>query len=425
MGYAFISYRRENRAPVEVLAKQLTDAGVEIWFDQNLAHGVAYPQELAKRIESAAVVIPVMSSAPNESDWMTNEIAWAQKYRVRILPVSLDGSMLIQIAALNYEKADTHGRVGAAFIDAVRALTGSSLPRRLTLDHTKSGFNDKVGGVAFHPNSDVLAGGDDRYLWVWRVSNPDTVFQITSGIRPCWPVEFMPNGEYLASGARAQTGVHLWNWSTGGLHRILGGDQVSSLSFSADGKLLAVGANETGPSVWDVISMQRKWRYTNHPAKPRWPARISPDGRWLLVDNARGNGAGIWKVKSGEFHRALLDHKGDVTSLAFVGDGSRAITGSVDKTARIWNVATGTVTHVLIGHTGAVRATAASADGRLVVTASDDRTIRLWNSTTGELQCIGTLDTPGVVESLAYAPNGVLLATGLSDRTVQVWRLGP
>lgn len=49
MGYAFISYRHDDRAFVERLANQLENAGASVWFDHHLDLGEEYFQFEVRR----------------------------------------------------------------------------------------------------------------------------------------------------------------------------------------------------------------------------------------------------------------------------------------------------------------------------------------------------------------------------------------
>jgi F-box/WD-40 domain protein 7 len=48
-------------------------------------------------------------------------------------------------------------------------------------------------------------------------------------------------------------------------------------------------------------------------------------------------------------------HSGGVWTLLLSGDGSKAISGSTDRTIRIWDTGTGELIHNLQGHTSTVR----------------------------------------------------------------------
>jgi WD40 repeat protein len=72
--------------------------------------------------------------------------------------------------------------------------------------------------------------------------------------------------------------------------------------------------------------------------------------------------------------RRFTRHQGQVWAVAVSPDGSTAVSGGQDKTARVWNLRTGAEIRVLEGHTGLVRHVAFSPDGTRVATASWDNT---------------------------------------------------
>ena len=72
-------------------------------------------------------------------------------------------------------------------------------------------------------------------------------------------------------------------------------------------------------------------------------------------------------------------------SVAYSADGSRIVSGAVDKTSRVWDATTGELIRKLEGHSEGVRSIAFSADGSRIVSGSLDKTSRVWDATTGEL----------------------------------------
>jgi predicted nucleotide-binding protein len=77
--HVFISYGRDDaRAYVDRLAEYLAAAGVATWFDQAVTTGDRWLDAIQKSLESAAVVIVVMSPSAEHSPWVTREILWAQ-----------------------------------------------------------------------------------------------------------------------------------------------------------------------------------------------------------------------------------------------------------------------------------------------------------------------------------------------------------
>ncbi|MEV3925865.1 WD40 repeat domain-containing protein, partial [Actinomadura coerulea] len=79
----------------------------------------------------------------------------------------------------------------------------------------------------------------------------------------------------------------------------------------------------------------------------------------------------------------LTGHIRSVNAVAFSPDGSRALTGSNDSTARIWDTATGRELLQLTGHIRSVNAVAFSPDGSRALTASDDGMLQVWDAADG------------------------------------------
>ena len=130
----------------------------------------------------------------------------------------------------------------------------------------------------------------------------------------------------------------MWNASTGELLRELKGhgDDVTSVAFSADGRVVT-GSSDRTLRLWDM------------------PGDSQP-----------------------------LRHDAAVMAAAFDATGSRIITASADKTARIWDAATATMLREL-PHNSNVDDAAFSPDNALILTLSENM-VRVWDAATGELR---------------------------------------
>jgi WD40 repeat protein len=106
-----------------------------------------------------------------------------------------------------------------------------------------------------------------------------------------------------------------------------------------------------------------------------------------------------------------MPHRGQVFAVAFSPDGTTALTGSGDYTARFWDVATGMPRGAPLPHQGMVTAVAFSPDGKTALTGSDDGTARLWPTADlpDDLPRVATwvesltgltLDAPGSIQPL-------------------------
>jgi len=81
--------------------------------------------------------------------------------------------------------------------------------------------------------------------------------------------------------------------------------------------------------------------------------------------------------------QVLTGHAGWVAAVAVTADGTRAISGSDDRTVRVWDLAAGREQATLTGHTDTVKAVAVTADGTRAISGSDDGTVRVWDLAAG------------------------------------------
>ena len=63
MGHVFISYAREDRAPVAALRSALEGHGLNVWLDERLMAGSHYDVEIEKALDEADSVIVAWSPA--------------------------------------------------------------------------------------------------------------------------------------------------------------------------------------------------------------------------------------------------------------------------------------------------------------------------------------------------------------------------
>lgn len=114
--------------------------------------------------------------------------------------------------------------------------------------------------------------------------------------------------------------------------------------------------------------------------------------------------------------------------LAFSPDGTRLVSGGVDRVVRVCDVGTGdphtAPTLVLEGHRAEVCDVAFSPDGVRLASAGLDGTVRIWDATSGEQQLLLAGHTAGVPWP-DWDPDGSRLLTGSRDRTAIVWNLRP
>lgn len=85
----FISYRREERPRVLLIAKTLKELCLTVWFDAALEPGSTFDEEIAREISSARAVIVCWSKGAIASPWVRSEAMLAAGRRI-LIPVFLE-----------------------------------------------------------------------------------------------------------------------------------------------------------------------------------------------------------------------------------------------------------------------------------------------------------------------------------------------
>ena len=225
-----------------------------------------------------------------------------------------------------------------------------------------------------------------------------------------WSVAFRPNGKMLASGSWDQT-VRLWNVNTGHLLHTLRGhtDTVMSVAFSPDGNTLASGSWDGTIRLWNPRNGKLKRTLREH-TNGISSVAFSPDGLTLASGSADTT-IRLWNPNNGKLKRTLRGHTNTVDSVAFSPDGATLASGSRDTTIRLWNPNNGKLKRPLIGHTGDILRMMFSPDGATLASGSLDTTIRLWNPRNGRhLRTL--INQTGWVNPIAFSPDGATLLIG-------------
>jgi WD40 repeat protein/uncharacterized caspase-like protein len=188
------------------------------------------------------------------------------------------------------------------------------------------------------------------------------------------------------------------------------GRNVSSVTFSRDGTVLASGGIES-KSNFDMAAMtnqsatQKRGKNQPQPSNDDFLKQLKVETTGQLV---------LWNPATGQQLGAIKGHGKAITNVAFSRDAKLIASAGTDNTIKIWDVATQHELKTLTGHTAGIESMDFSPDGRLLASASDDGSTFLWDASTGEhLLTLISLDDGG--EWMAVTPEG------LFDGTPQSW----
>ena len=253
-----------------------------------------------------------------------------------------------------------------------------------------------VASVIFSPDGRLLAAWrssyTDRMIEVWDVSRGESIATLFFGGRG--PVSFSPNGRLLALEASDRT-IELWDVSSGKLHVATApayqqyeespdNSVVSSLSFSPDGKLLASGGRfDYLVKLWDTENGELITTVPKDNSATIASVSFSPDGRLLAWGSLDGT-IKLWDVSSRKYAATLLAHE-EGGGVSFSPDGKLLASA---------------------GRTGSAHPT-----GTTLGETEQNSEIKLWDVSKGRF--IATLFGSGPV---SFSPDGKLLASASAEK---------
>jgi WD40 repeat protein len=236
-------------------------------------------------------------------------------------------------------------------------------------------------------------------------------------------------------------------------------DWIRSVAFSADGRLLASGSDDSSVRIWDV-----EMGTTQHtlPIRRGWVYSVAFSSKGIVAAGSDYCSITLWDSATGRELRRLTNHLGTPTSICFTGDGSKLAAADL-WTVRIWDLDTDRPANKdeaaekdppadrdqpvegdqLTDKDQPDRTNQAadkdankdqpveieggicvvfSSDGTQLATGSIDAKIHIWDVQTRKLRRTFKGHEEAIT-SVAFSPDMQLLASGSEDCTSGIWDL--
>lgn len=310
-------------------------------------------------------------------------------------------------------------------------------------------ISSKVVLIAFSPKNKIAVASRHRVeLFDLKTRKIQETFDVLDDITA---MQFSPDGYYLAFAIfgvltirpiEQGKKVNPWEIKRWGL------DLSNSLSFSLDGKILAIGEIGSHGDARIHLSLVEEGEHVVKPIPGYSFALFSQDGNWLAAipdwSRFRVKGCGIEMLRvekiQGEYRikcektlasnfnlfegtlGALMRYR-QVTSIAITSDAKilASIQKDDDYRIRIWSLESCKELDN-VGGGDEVTSIAFSPDGKLLASAGEDGQIRLYSIETGcRLETKWTHS--GKANCVAFSPDGKFLASGGNDCKVRFWEI--
>jgi hypothetical protein len=91
MSHIFISYSHKDSDFAHELAGILENLYFEVWIDDRIDYGSAWPRVIQEKVDTCDAFIVIMTPRSYESNWVQNELTRAQNKKKPIFPLLLEG----------------------------------------------------------------------------------------------------------------------------------------------------------------------------------------------------------------------------------------------------------------------------------------------------------------------------------------------
>ncbi len=430
----FCCYAREDQEMLTYLRKHLAplerQGQITIWSDTNLNAGVEWEKELHQHLESADIVLLLISPDFMASDYcysteMARAIARHNEGSAQVIPILLRATFWqnapfakLQIIPTNAKPITSWPDRDDAFHDVtiqVNQVVSKLQTRRAPIQvNGPNGERQQRVALQSEPAPDMIPAFDPAKLTLRHT--------LTGHTDVVWRVTFSLDGHTLTSVSHDRT-IKLWKLSSGQELRTLTVPSSDAWCVaSPDGQTLASSSYDNTIRLWEVTSGQELRTFNGYTSDIR-SVDFSPDGQ-TLASSSQDNTIRLWEAASGQELCTLTGHRNIVWHVAISPDNKTLASGSADMTIKLWKLPSGRELHTLTGHTKTVHSVAISPDNKTLASGSYDGTIKLWELSSGQELCTLTGHRYGVW-SVGFSPDGTTLASGSADTTVKLWGMEP
>lgn len=324
-----------------------------------------------------------------------------------------DGRSLAVIYSVS-QGVRTIGRLPSSEVKIWDAVTGRELQTLLlSTSPVEAGFSSDGKMLAT-----VTTQGE---ITLWDIASGSRLRSLTTSagqsFDPMSMMKNMPTPGQMRRGQMPNIQTPTMDQMNGMITNMLGamtagtqGRNVTSVTFSRDGRVLASGGIESKSNL-DMAAMvnqagtQKRGKNQPQPSTEEFLKNLKVETTGQLV---------LWNPETGKQLGAIKGHGKGITNVAFSRDAKLIASAGTDNTIKIWDVATQRELKTLTGHTAGIESMDFSPDGKLLASASDDGSTFLWDANTGEhLLTLISLDDGG--EWMVVTPEG------LFDGTPQSW----
>lgn len=447
----FISYSREDRPRVQVIAQALEKAGLKVWWDPHIKTGSGFREEITASLGKAQAVIVVWSQYSVSSRFVCDE-ADEGAARGILFPALVDlvdiplGFRQIQTADLTHWRGRPDDKALLEFVAHIADYTNRQLtrnkppqpeepePEPATVEREieaedapapppkrrKEPKPKPVKAPRTKEAKHFVTGQRLRMALLWRAIALTLLVAGAFGYLAYHSDFIYPAYRPFIVGAIALLVFvsRLGNFEadrSGGVAslRLLSRSYIGLLLFSMISIAPAILEGRLYTEALKAVQIKGISGSNINGVS------FSHSGK-LLATASDDTTARVWDSESGAQLAILTGHQNWVWSAKFSPDEKSVVTASRDLTAKVWDSRSGDLRLTLKGHSASVLDADFHPTAHEIVTASADGTLRIWDSDTGQQKRM--MNDGSRVNALAVSPDGNTIASADTSGTVRLWR---
>jgi len=277
--------------------------------------------------------------------------------------------------------------------------------------------------VSFSPNDKLLGttGANKITTWFTKTAKPFKTFRNSSSSSS---ISFSPDGKYLAIGGNE---IKIFDIEINRINRIIKehNHEIKSIAFSPNKKWLAV-VDRNCVHIWDLRNnsllytlMVNASTVTYSPNSKRLTIG-TVDGKIQIYTASKGNL--LRKIYVRKHERSYSYYESKILSIAYSPNGKLLASTTLDSSVIIWDSNSGKLLQTLKGHQSEVNTLAWSPNSNWVASGSKNGNIKLWEVSTGQL--VHTMKSKdGQLRTINYSPDGKILSSASSNGSIILWDL--
>jgi WD40 repeat protein len=442
----FVSYSRRNKEFVRKLLDKLEVSEYDVWVDwTDIPPAVDWQKQIYEGIDASNNFIYIISVDSVNSENCEKEVVHAVESKKRLIPIFLqkpDKPPHEAIGKANWIYFDDDSKFEESFQNLQTAIHSDEDYIKL---HTRFHVRSLEWKQANRPNSQLLVGNAIREAEAWLTGNigkhpPQTHLQtefiFASRRRQRQIQRFLSVGllvGFLMMSLLSVVAVNQRNLAEENAQRSLALSITSNAryAFANQDSVLAVPLAMTGYELYntrvtrlglnEVLYDYNIVKVLRQHSEDVLASAVSPDGT-RYISGSVDKTLVVSDASSGEVLQTLAGHDDAILAVAFSPDGRKAVSGSRDGVAIVWDVASGERLATLTDHSDSVTSVAFTADGALVATGSWDGSVILYNTETYALQQSLQRDPGDDVDSFAFIADDRQLVMGVSYRFRETFR---